>query len=102
MLPFFRIVQEQVNNILKHANASRASIHLSKRNEQLVLIISDNGVGYNLAKDKKGVGIINIKSRAALYNGKVVITSKPGKGFKLKVTPPLAEVVYEECSPSIS
>jgi len=92
----FRIVQEQVNNILKHANASQASIHLSKRNGQLGLLISDNGVGYDFAKDKNGVGIINIKSRVVLYNGKVVIASKPGKGFKLKVTLPLTEVVVQQ------
>ncbi len=89
----FRIVQEQVNNILKHANATHGSIHLGKHNNHVVLLIADNGSGYDLTKDKNGVGIMNIKSRAALHNGRVSIASKPGKGFSLKVTIPLNQVV---------
>lgn len=95
-IAIFRIIQEQVNNILKHANATQGRIHLSKHNDNLVLLISDNGMGYDLAKDKNGVGIMNIKSRAALFNGRVSIASKPGKGFSLKVTIPLNQVIIQE------
>lgn len=82
----FRIVQEQVNNILKHANATRAVIHLSKPGKKIILIISDNGQGCDMAIEKNGVGIINIKSRALLYNGSVDIISAPGKGYEIKIS----------------
>ncbi|MEI9909279.1 MAG: PAS domain S-box protein [Bacteroidota bacterium] len=81
----FRIVQEQVNNILKHSKATRATINLSKREEKIILLISDDGKGCDIQKENNGVGIINIKSRAELYHGSVTIASKPGKGFELKV-----------------
>lgn len=84
-LTIFRIVQEQLNNILKHAKATRATINLSRRGDQLTLLISDNGEGCDILKEKNGVGIINIKSRAELYHGNAMIISKPGEGFKLKV-----------------
>jgi PAS domain S-box-containing protein len=84
-MTIFRIVQEQLNNILKHAKATRATIHLSRHEDQVVLRISDNGVGCDIVKGKKGVGIINIRSRASLYDGRVTIVSKPGEGYELKV-----------------
>ena len=82
----FRIVQEQVTNILKHANATMAAIRLSRQNNEVILLISDNGEGDDSLKEIDGVGIKNIKSRADLYNGTVTIISKPGKGYELKVT----------------
>jgi PAS domain S-box-containing protein len=88
-LTVFRVVQEQMNNIIKHANATRATIHLGRQEDQLVLLITDNGVGYDLSEEKPGVGIINIKTRVELYHGKVTIASKPGEGYKLKVELPL-------------
>jgi PAS domain S-box-containing protein len=87
-LTIFRIVQEQVNNILKHAKATRAAIHLSRQEDQIILDISDNGEGVDMLKEKNGVGIINIKSRVELYHGRVTIGSKPGDGFELKVELP--------------
>ncbi len=85
----FRIIQEQVNNILKHANARHATIHLSRQENEIILLISDNGDGCDIVTEKSGVGIINIKSRADLYNGRVMIESKPGEGYALKVVFPL-------------
>jgi two-component system sensor histidine kinase UhpB len=88
-LAIFRIVQEQIDNILKHARATRASITLKKKNDQVILLISDNGKGTDILKEIAGVGIKNIRSRADLYNGIVTIISKPGKGYELKVALPL-------------
>jgi len=81
----FRIVQEQLNNILKHSKATNADIRLSKHENEVTLSISDNGKGCDVLQEKAGVGIINIKSRAELYGGTVAITSKPGEGYELKV-----------------
>ncbi len=80
----FRIVQEQLNNILKHSKATHASITLSRNKSEIVLEVSDNGQGADLHKENKGVGIINIRSRVELHQGAVTISSKPGNGYKLK------------------
>ncbi|MCW3119418.1 MAG: putative signal transduction histidine kinase, partial [Chitinophagaceae bacterium] len=84
-LTIFRIVQEQMNNILVHSNATKARIELGKRHDEIILVISDNGDGCDLLKEKNGVGIINIRSRAKLYDGRVDITSAAGKGYELRV-----------------
>lgn len=83
-LAIFRIVQEQVNNILNHSHAAHATIHLSMHHDEVILLISDDGKGCDIMKAGNGVGLINIKSRAELYFGSVAITSKPGQGFELK------------------
>jgi PAS domain S-box-containing protein len=89
-LTIFRIVQEQLNNILKHAKATCAAIHLTRLRNEIILLISDNGNGCDILQEEKGVGIINIKSRVELYHGKVTIVSPPGEGYALKVVLPLA------------
>lgn len=81
----YRIIQEQLNNILKHAQASHVSIELNKENEQISLLVKDDGKGFDPRMRRKGVGISNIISRAELYNGRVEIDSAPGKGCKLEV-----------------
>ena len=88
-LNIFRIVQEQLNNIVKHADATHVAITLKKQSASVSLSISDNGKGCDLSKEKNGVGIININSRVDLYGGTVNIISKPGGGFKLNVLMPL-------------
>ncbi len=87
-IDIFRIVQEQMNNIIKHADATQAIINLNRQNNELILAISDDGKGADALTEKKGVGIINIISRTELYNGTVVIASRPGKGYTLKVVIP--------------
>ena len=87
-MSIFRIVQEQVNNILKHAKATCATIDLCREGNELMLLISDDGDGCNVVTEKKGVGLINIKSRAELYGGKVSVVSQPNEGYLLKVVIP--------------
>ncbi|UEG51235.1 PAS domain-containing protein [Ferruginibacter lapsinanis] len=84
-LTIFRIAQEQITNILKHAKANTVIISLKQRENYLQLIIKDDGVGFNTAKKRNGVGLQNIASRAELYNGNVTINSKLGKGCELVV-----------------
>ena len=84
-LTIFRITQEQITNILKHAKAKTVIISLKQQESYLQLIIKDDGVGFNTSKKRKGVGIQNIISRAELYSGKVVINSQLGKGCELIV-----------------
>jgi PAS domain S-box-containing protein len=84
-LTIFRIVQEQLNNIIKHAEARNVVIRLDRQDNQVILQISDDGEGCNMFDKQHGVGLINIRSRAALYKGSVDIVSSTGKGFDLKV-----------------
>ncbi len=88
-LTIFRIMQEQLNNILKHAKATRATINLTRLANKIILFISDNGNGCNILEEETGIGISNIKSRAELYHGKVTIVSLPSEGYALKVVLPL-------------
>ncbi|MEI9947151.1 MAG: PAS domain-containing protein [Chitinophagaceae bacterium] len=84
-LTIFRIVQEQLNNILIHSGATKAEVKLKRLKKDILLFISDNGEGCDILKEKGGVGIINIKTRAELHDGKVAIVSTPGNGYELKV-----------------
>jgi PAS domain S-box-containing protein len=89
-LNIFRIVQEQLNNILKHAQATKVAINLLQNKKVIRLTISDNGIGFDTALESKGMGMVNIKSRAATYNGTADFVSKPGQGCVLQVSFPFA------------
>jgi len=84
-LNIYRIVQEQLNNILKHANANEMTISLSQNQYAISLIVSDDGVGFDTYKKSKGIGLGNIRSRAISYNGTADFISQPGQGCVLAV-----------------
>lgn len=84
-LDIFRIVQQQVDNILRYANATSASIDISRQDDEIVLFVSDNGDGCDLAERRSGSSIQNMISRAKLYNGTVTTLSSPGDGYTLQV-----------------
>jgi signal transduction histidine kinase len=90
-LMIFRIIQEQVNNVLKHAQAKHLIIYLVSDKDRVYLEVTDDGKGFdpNDNNNKKGVGLSNIISRADLFNGKVSIVSSPGEGCKMEVKIPL-------------
>ena len=90
-LNLFRIIQEQLNNILKHAGASDIHIAMTGMRGGFSLSIADNGVGFDNTKKVKntGIGISNIISRAELYKGKASFITEPGKGCKLVITFPV-------------
>lgn len=95
-LDLLRIVQELMDNIIEHAQATLAKITICRKADNLVLTVSDNGIGDNNHSEKKGFGIINIKSRAALYGGTVLVNSKTGKGkgYTLQVVLPCLHKVF--------
>ncbi|HMK02858.1 MAG TPA: PAS domain S-box protein [Ferruginibacter sp.] len=84
-LTIFRIVQEQLNNVIKHAEANTVLISIRKENEMIQLSIKDNGQGFDVSEKRNGVGLRNIISRAGVNNGTVIIDSKPGAGCELLV-----------------
>jgi PAS domain S-box-containing protein len=90
-LMIFRIVQEQLNNIIKHSGATEAMVNLSINNNNAVLTIKDNGQGFDLKSLKKGLGFTNIRNRAELFGGQAQILSAPGEGCLIKVSIPVPD-----------
>lgn len=93
-LMLFRIIQEQVNNVLKHANAGNIIIELMIDGNMIHLAISDDGKGFDFEelKNNKGVGLQNIASRTELFNGKINIVTAPNKGCKLNIHVPISKL----------
>lgn len=92
-LSIFRIVQEQMNNILKHAKATQVNIELFRNNEEIRLKIMDNGIGFDLNQHRKGIGIYNIFSRSELYDGMVDIFTSPGNGCAIDIRFPITKSI---------
>ncbi|MFT3910145.1 MAG: PAS domain S-box protein [Ferruginibacter sp.] len=89
-LMVFRIVQEQTSNIIKHSGATSANISLREKDDNMNLIINDNGKGFDKETHKmNGLGFVNIFNRIEAYNGKVEVSSVPGKGCMLDIIFPI-------------
>jgi PAS domain S-box-containing protein len=88
-LNIYRVIQEQLNNVYKHASASRVQITMFGENGQIHVLINDNGIGFEVGMKKSGVGIVNIINRVESFNGKVGFETKPGVGCKLDIRIPM-------------
>lgn len=88
-LNIYRIVQEQTNNIIKYAGASKATISVHEQNGFAHVLIMDNGKGFDTFIKRKGIGLSNIANRIESYNGEMHIESSPGNGCKIEMTIPL-------------
>ena len=85
----FRIVQEQFKNILKYSQASEAHVYLESKNDNVNLVIQDDGIGFDPKKTHRGIGLSNIHDRARFYNGEVRIEAAPGRGCSVFVSIPI-------------
>jgi two-component system, NarL family, sensor histidine kinase UhpB len=88
-LNIYRITQELVNNIIKHAAADNVSIIIGNTKDEINIHVSDDGNGFNVNKKRKGIGISNIMDRTESFNGKINIESSPGKGCNTHIVLPL-------------
>jgi len=84
----YRILQEQLNNVLKHAEASEVSIHLERKKDSIRLAVTDNGKGFAMPGNKGGIGLMNMQTRAENLNGTFVLNSQPGQGCRIEVVIP--------------
>jgi PAS domain S-box-containing protein len=91
-LAIYRIAQEHLTNILKHAEASEVIVSLEHKADELTLCIQDNGKGFNTQKRYSGIGITNMMSRAEILDGHVKIESSVGHGCTLTATFPVKVV----------
>lgn len=84
----FRIVQESLTNVIRHSHATIVEIILEWDDDQLRLLVQDNGVGFDEAKmkDRHSLGLLGMKERALLLGGQFEIRGAPGKGTRVSVT----------------
>ncbi len=90
----YRIVQESLNNILKHSQARRASVKLERDVHDVQLCIADDGCGFDAeetAENPKGMGLKNIAERVKMLGGRLKMTRRPGNGMRMDVTIPFFE-----------
>jgi signal transduction histidine kinase len=89
----YRIVQESLNNVVKHANATKADIRLEGDDQQVKCLIEDNGAGFDLneilsRQGSRGLGLVGLRERAESVGGTLTIFSMPGNGTRLLITIP--------------
>jgi signal transduction histidine kinase len=86
----FRIFQESLTNVARHANAKKVSVSLKRKGGEIVLSIEDDGNGFDKMKvaDKKTLGILGMEERSSMMGGKYQINSIPGEGTIVEVSVP--------------
>ena len=97
-LCLFRIVQEALRNVVKHAATSEAAVELSGRDDGVELSISDSGVGFNpdSAAKRGGLGLISMRERLRLIGGNLTVDSAPARGTRILVRVPFCSVFAPE------
>lgn len=88
-IAIYRVVQELVANALKHAQAQLISISLNRQDNNLNVVVEDDGKGFDLALVEKGMGLENIRQRVEALEGKLNIDAKPGRGTTVIVDVPI-------------
>jgi PAS domain S-box-containing protein len=87
-LNIYRIVQEQLNNIAKHADAKKVRISIQANHGIVTVVVEDDGKGFDVNKKRKGIGISNMINRIESFNGEITIASSAGKGCKTEINIP--------------
>ena len=92
-LCLYRVTQESLRNIVKHARATRVSISLTANKDTVHLLIEDYGRGFDPAQvpDEIGLGLISMRERARLIQGEIIVKSQPGQGTTIEIKAPLKE-----------
>lgn len=85
----YRITQELINNIIKHSKATEVSVQLFNSNNNIILIVEDNGIGFVLKNTKKGIGLLNISSRLDMVKGNVNFEPSPKSGTLVTIKIPI-------------
>ena len=96
MLALYRILQEQLNNIIKHADATEVHICLSQQEGKTDMVINDNGAGFDPNEASRGIGFNNMKSRTKVFGGEMKIVSAPGEGCTISISIPYT-IEEENC-----
>ena len=86
----YRITQEALTNVVKHANASHVSIVLTQRDGSVSAVIEDDGRGIDAEETREGLGLVGMQERVALVGGKLTVESAPGSGTTLSIEVPVS------------
>lgn len=88
----FRVIQEFINNALKHSQADKLWIEFKSKKNMAFVTLRDNGIGFNIETlQSQGMGLSNVRSRIRPYNGEVEIFSEPGKGTRYEISIPVED-----------
>jgi len=90
----YRIVQECLSNITRHARATRVEVELFGSEQEFDLTVRDNGVGFeieSIGQERQGLGLFNLRERALAFHGTSRVQSQPGQGTEIHVQLPLCE-----------
>ena len=87
----FRIIQESLNNIIKHARASRVDIRIERQGDSLMVNISDNGIGFDTSRKSQSFGLLGIKERALMINASATVVSTPQQGTCVSLIIPASD-----------
>ena len=82
----FRVLQEALANVARHSKASKVTVILQLENDNIKLVIEDNGIGYDAERITKGIGLDSMKERLAAVNGELEISSEKSKGTRVIAT----------------
>jgi signal transduction histidine kinase len=88
----YRVTQEALRNIGQHSRSGEGQVELRCESGQLILQVSDRGVGFNPAVAANGLGLVSLRERVAFLSGELTIDSAPGKGTRLRARVPTAIV----------
>lgn len=91
----YRMIQESLQNAVKHAKCKNIVVDFSAVDDQLRVLVKDDGIGFDFGKRKRGIGMRNIRSRIKKLNGSWHIDSKPGAGTTVKLTIPIEYFLQE-------
>ena len=89
-LALYRITQELINNVMKHAAANSVSLQIGQRDERIILMIEDDGKGFDVGHNTGGYGLKNLMARCKLMHGSMTIDSHLGIGTSV-----LIEIPYD-------
>lgn len=87
-ITLYRILQEQIKNIIKHSKARRIKVLLKTEDKNIQLSIEDDGIGFDTSQKRNGIGLTNIYDRIRLYHGSVNLITAPGEGCLLTIQIP--------------
>ncbi len=93
-ISIYRIVQESINNVIKHSNASNASVRIDRGPEVVSITIEDNGKGFdtaNVSTERRNLGLVGLRERSQLLRGEFLVESTKGEGTTIRVTLPFAK-----------
>ncbi|MBO6517440.1 MAG: sensor histidine kinase [Bacteroidia bacterium] len=95
-LHLLRIIQEGLNNSLKHGKPSRIDLTIQENSGELVVCIEDDGIGFDLNKTEKGNGLVNFQHRSSMLGGQLLLESTPGTGTRLTLSIPVDQLSVKE------